>query len=379
MRTRNWAAAAATVIVLGAIPVAAQQELPVPLPLEPVPPDQVTDSFDIDDGEYTGTVGLGGIFWFYDETQGVLVIWRGSGTGPMEFTVTNSALTGTWGMDGAAEVVGYGFPFELRGTNTWTMSGSVSGEGPYRLSGSGSSTSSVTAAGQNQESTSPIEPINVPLDGIVQVCGQVVGNWDQAIDAGFEGAPLSHELRTYFTVFAADLPKEMQDRADDLVEAATAVQRDLDSPAFLVTRDLALLLDDAEELLEDMENAPDSCPPDPTFMRVITQIVADVMNTFLSRWATEPSDQFQAQDLQRMVAIGLRAGAIGAGAADAGSADHLLAGTEQVLQKQFDEAVAGDSLDLEALQLIAVTATMLDYTFESGVSGSDICIMMGGC
>lgn len=97
-------------IVLGTIPVAAQEE-DLPIPLDPVPRDVVTGSFPIRDGEYRGTVGLGGVFWFFDEASGALVIWDGEGTGPMEFTVSDGELSGTWEMEGAAEIVGYGFPF----------------------------------------------------------------------------------------------------------------------------------------------------------------------------------------------------------------------------------------------------------------------------
>lgn len=191
--------------------------------------------------------------------------------------------------------------------------------------------------------------------------------------AAFEGAPLQHELRTYFAVFATEESDELEQRADDLLAGAAEIQSDLSDPSAVI-RDLSRLLDQAEDLLSGLEAHPDGCPPDDqAFMRVITQVVEDIMNTFLERWDGETPDQFQAHDLQRMVDVGLRAGAIGSGAADPGSAQYLQGKAEELVQRQFDTATDQDPKDRAALTHAAVTATMLGYTFDSGQTGQDVC------
>lgn len=369
--------AAVAVTVLGTVPVAAQEDEPEPLPLDPVPSDEVSDQFDIDDGDYTGNVGLGGAFWLAEE--GVVIIWKGSGTGPMEFTVTGGELDGTWSMDGAAGIAGYGFPLAVEGKNTWTIEGSVSGSGPYMLTGSGSSTSTVSVGGQEGGGTSPIEGVATPLHGIRQVCGQVVGNWDQVIDAAFEGGPLQHSLRTYFGVFAADPAQELEERLEEVIERGSEIQSDLSRPAINVIVELSGILDDAEELVGEIGENSGGCPPDPAFMRIITQVVQDVMNTYLNQWIGESSESEHIGDLGALAGLGLRAGAIGAGAADPGVGDFLSAKAAQVLQTQYDAVISQDPIDLVDGVTVAITATMLGYTFDNGTTGSDICTMLGAC
>lgn len=45
-------------------PAWAQESEALPVPIEPVPREDVSGSFTIDDGTYTGRLGLGGSFWF---------------------------------------------------------------------------------------------------------------------------------------------------------------------------------------------------------------------------------------------------------------------------------------------------------------------------
>lgn len=359
-------------------PAWAQEGEPaLPDPLEPVPPEEMTGSIPIDEGNYAGTVGLSGSFWFSEE--GVTVIWRGSSSGPIEFAVAGGELTGTWSMAGDADITGYGLPFQMAGVNTWSMTGTVSGSDPYIMEGSGSGSSTVTAAGQTAGSNYGIPTTSAPWEGVMQVCGQVLGNWDQAIEASMDGAPLQHNLRSYFSAFSLDFTTELDQQIESLVERATAFQQNLSGDEILVLGELAVLLAEAEEVMSQIDAQPAGCPADPEFMRIITQIIGDIMNTFLGRWSGQEPDFLQMVALRRLVEVALRAGAIGAGAADAGSASFLEVRAENILQRQFDLAVAQDPMSDQDLTVIAVTATMLGYTFDTGIAGGDICLVLGTC
>lgn len=359
-------------------PVGAQEsEPPLPDPLEPVPRDEVSASFPIDDGTYTGRVGLGGSFWFSQE--GVTVVWRGGGVGPLEVTVSDGELAGTWSMDGSADINGLGLPFEMVGINTWTSTGTVTGSDPYLMEGSGSGMSSVTVAGRTSDTDYSFPVASIPWQGVMQVCGQVLGNWDQAIDAAMEGAPLQYSMRSYFSLFSTDYTTDLDDQIGDLIEEATRLQQDMSVEETLLLGDLAVLLLKAEDLMGQVGEQPESCPADPSFMRIITQVVGDVMNTFLGKWASDEPGSFQMVALRRLVEVGLRAGAIGAGAADRGTASFIQAQAEQVLQRQFDFVAAQDPMSDHDLTTIATSATLLGYTFESGITGRDLCLVLGSC
>jgi hypothetical protein len=324
-------------------------------------------------------MGMAGRFWFSGE--GLTVIWSGKASGPMSFTVVGGSptadgvLDGTWSMDGAAEIFSYG-AIDVTGANTWSVTGTVTGSNPYMLGGSGTGYSEASVAGFTSGSNYPINISAVPLQGVVQVCGQVLANWDQAIDEGYEGLPegFSYSIPTYITVMPANSLTELESRLEELLEQGIEIQQNLSQDPAVIVRELGALLLEAEQLLGDIDNHPDDCPPDPSFMRLITQLVADVMNTLFSRWQGEDADRLQILGLQWFVGVGLRAGAIGAGAADPASADYLQAQAESLLQAQFDRAITEEPMNEFDLTQVAITATMLGYTFEDGTSGSDICI-----
>lgn len=369
--------AAVVLVPLLVVPVGAGEE-PLPDPLEPIPPEEVSGNFDISDGAYAGAMGMAGAFWFSGD--GLVVIWDGRASGPMSFTVADGDLDGTWSMSGVASIGSRGL-LEVTGSNTWDVTGTVTGSNPYMLGGSGQGHSEASVSGFTSGSDYPINISAVPLQGVVQVCGQVLANWDQAIDEGYEGLPegFGYNIPTYVSVMSANSLSDLETRLEALLEQGLAIQQNLSQDPVIIAGELGALLFEAEQLLGDIESHPDDCPPDPSFMRLITQLVGDVMNTFFSRWESEEPDDFQIYALQRFVEIGLRAGAIGAGAADPVSAAYLEARAETLLQRQFDRAIAEEPMSDFELTQLAITATMLGYTFESGISGPDICLVLGSC
>jgi hypothetical protein len=206
-----------------------------------------------------------------------------------------------------------------------------------------------------------------------------LGNWDQAIDAAMEGAPLRYSMRSYFSAFSGDPSTELDEDISALMGDATRLQQDMSVHPVLLAADMRNLLAEAERLLGQVGEQPEGCPADPTFMRIITQVIADVMNTFLNKWNGEEADALQMIALRHMVEVGLRAGVLGVGAADAAVGSFLQVKAEKVLQRQFDAVAAQDPMSLNDLSQIAVTATLLGYTFDTGVSGSDICLALGSC
>lgn len=377
MRRTLLLGSAVILVLLTSVPAPAQEDIDLPSQIEPVPEDEVRGTFPITDGEYRGTTGMAGSFWL--SQQGATVVWIGSSTGPLEFSVVNGDLSGIWSIDGTADISGRGLPFEMAGSNTWTMSGTVSGSHPYIMSGSGSGVTKISAAGQTVENANAIDMADTTWQGILQVCGQVIGNWDQAIEAAFEGGPLEYSLQTYFAVFSSNAESDFTTRVDDLIERATRLQQNLSVEEVLLSGSLAELLLEAERLLEEIDDQPEDCPPDPSFLRIITQVVGDIMNTFLGRWSAQTPDSLQMVALRRLVEVGLRAGAIGSGAADMGTSDFLQSKAEAVLQRQFDAVVGAEPLDLFDVAQVGATAVMIDYTFDTGITGSDICLVVETC
>lgn len=377
-RTAVVALVAAGMMIALLGPVHAQESDSLPDPFEPVPRDEAVVSLPIDDGTYSGTVGLSGAFWMSE--SGVTMIWRGSASGPLELTVADGEMSGIWSTDGSAEINAHGLPFAVTGVNTWTMNGTVYGSDPYHMEGSGSGTTSVSGGGASSQGTYSIPTASAPLQGVMQVCGQVIGNWDQAIDASFEGVPVEHSIRSYFAVFSTDYETDFEAEVEQLLDQATGVQQRLsDEEPTVLLGELAVLLAEAEDLLGRLDQQPDACPPDPSFMRIITQVIQDAMHALLDRWSGEEPDYFQIRALQSLVGVGLRAGAIGAGAVDVGVADYLEARAGQVLQSQFDSVMAQHPIPEQDLYSIAVTAAMLGYSFDDGIDARSLCILLARC
>lgn len=371
------ALAAVTMFVLLG-PAEAQENEPLPDPLEPVPRDQVTVSVPIDDGTYSGTVGLGGAFWISE--SGVTMLWNGTGSGPLEFTVADGEMDGSWSMDGAADVSARGLPFPVAGANTWTMTGRVHGSDPYHMEGSGRGQTSATGGGASSQGSYSIPTTSAPLQGVLQVCGQVIGNWDQAIEASFEDLPVQHSIRSYFAAFSTDYMTDFEMEVQQLLEDATRLKDRIgDEEDTLLLDALANLLHRSEDLLGRLELQPDSCPPDPSFMRIITQVVQDAMHAMLDRWSGQEPGYFQMVALQHLVSVGLRAGAIGAGAVDPGVAAFLEGKAGEVLQRQFDSVMDEESPDIDTWMTLLVTADMLGYSFEGGVDAESICALLATC
>ncbi|NNE74285.1 MAG: hypothetical protein HKN26_11520 [Acidimicrobiales bacterium] len=355
--------------------------------LEPVPSDQV-QGIPLADGDYQGTIGLGGSFWL--PSAQVNMRWQGRGSGPVTFTVANGQITGTWSMNGSADIVMTAGPVSGTGTNTWSDTGQITGSssGPMVMVGNGgSSTSTVTVqvpgiGAQTQSSTDAIPAATVELERMLDVCGQVTASWDNRIQAAFQGSGLSHSIRTYLIALPVGRA-EIQEAIDDLTEDAARLTENLGDPELTILN-MAVLVNDAEQLLEQIEASEDpNCNINDAFMRIVTQHIQDVMNTLLNNWDgyDSYSEDLKLLLLRRMLQTALRSGAIGPGAADQSAADHLEGQAAAIAQDAFDRMVAEEAFDERIGELGMIGQLLgIDYVGPEGnpVDSSDLCIIGDG-
>jgi hypothetical protein len=130
---------------------------------------------------------------------------------------------------------------------------------------------------------------------------------------------------------------------------------------------------EAEELLSAIDSYPQACPPGPEFLRIINQVMRDMMNTLLDHWETFDQDLTMSL-LRRLVEVGLRGGAIGIGAPDHTAAIFLEDKIVALLQQRFDS-----DPEVEELRRTVVIANMLGYELSPNVSNEEICLALGGC
>ena len=387
--TRSLFGLAILALLTSVAPVAAQEGEPEPLTLEPIPPDQVSGPVPVPDGQYAGSMGLNGRFSL--TVEGVTVVWSGEAAGPVEFSVVESQLSGTWSMNGVANVGLSGLPLDSNSTSTWTTAGTVTaaGAGPYVVSSeasTGTSTATVSIPGlgpQTRSETFAIPPATGSLDRVVEVCGQISGNWDQRMQAGLAQLPGSTgSVRTYFTVLPVGVP-EIQERIDDLLLRASELTADMSDIDLVVARMYGLVID-AEALLELIEPTDLPCDTDGLFMRIVTLQIQDVLHTLLTSWDELSGTSLDRVDLlRRLLIVGVRAGAIGAGSPDPAASAVLESLAAELAQQAFLEAVASDVLsDLRITDLAAIGLLLgIDYETAEGqsVSPSDLCLALGGC
>ena len=354
--------------------------------LEPIPPDQVSGGIALPDGDYQGSIGLDGSF--RASTPPIAMLWIGSASGPLEFSVDGGVVSGTWTMNGLATFHVSGVPVQTEAQSTFVSTGTLagSGSGPYVMSspgGTGTSTATVVVpvlGEQTQTTTFDLPPATVEWERVLEVCGQVLSSWDQLIANRLEGLDLVEgRVRTY-ALASSSGTSELQERVEQLVVATGALQASLDDPDLTLVQMASLVLD-AEELLADVAAAGElECQLDDAFMRLVTLQVQDVLHTLLVNWESyDPAIRGIA--LRKMVQIGLRAGALGAGSPDPVAAAHLEGLAAEVAQREYERVVGADDLDLGAVEQLAVVGTVLgiEYVNADGstISGSDLCLALG--
>ncbi len=363
---RGTSGAAALAICLSVVatttPAIAQDDEEA-IDLSLVPEEYKGGAFKIDDGSYQGSLS------YSSHMTMSSLHGQFGGSGNVSFEVTDGTMTGQWESAEIVRMVVAGFPAE--GDGTGSGSGELSGSFPYVMSGSLDTTATATVMGQTGSGTGGVS-ISYELADSVQVCGQVHLNWNSSYLAYYQSLGWSPSVTSQMVVFPEVEFDELQQQLVSLTQEATFAAANITDPhAALVF--MASVMLDAEALLSAIDSYPQACPPGPEFLRIINQVLRDMMNTLLDHWETLDQDLSMSL-LRRLVEVGLRGGAIGIGAADQTAAIFLEDKIVALLQNRFDA-----DPEVEEIRQTVVIASMLGYELSPNVSNEDICIALGGC
>lgn len=331
-------------------------------------------------GEFTGSVGVyGGFTMDLDEGSATVVA---DGEGPLQITLTDGTMSGTWSLDGTTFMFGsFGEGVVVMGgEGTMSGSGTVSGPpGQYRMVGSITSTNTVTATvsgvmSQSASSTST-DPLDEQLTGVIVLCDTIVGRWDVRIRQEIEAAGFEEFIRGYFTASTGVDATEQAQQVEDLIAdvAAWAGGQNevaMESQTGYVNTAFGLL-NRAQRLQAELE-APTPCPPDPLFTTQLTMAVQDVLGALIAR--------FPGITTSALVTLGLGSGAIGSGSPAPEGAAALEAALEADVQAKWNDLVADEGSFLGDVLDTARAAQMLGITElgDSGLSPADVILVITG-
>lgn len=349
--------------------------------LEPIPNDQVVGPFKVDDGAYAGVVA-----YSYSLTMGPsgITLWlHRDGSGSATFEVADEAMAGEWTLTDSGGLSILERPGLAEADAVGSASGTLTGSFPYTFGGIYRSDVQATvdagAAGgpsiSGTGSSSDEVELVFELTETVQVCGQVLANWDESFRSQYLELGWQSSLKTQLVAFPAATADAIQERILALVESATFAANQMAGPESA----LAFMVDtlvNAESIMSDIASYPQTCPLDSGFLRIVNQILRDMMNTLLNRWEAQ-DEGARMIVLRRMVEVGLRGGILGSGSADPQSADVLEKKIVAIVQERFDELI-DTTADEDELRQAIIVAEMLDHQLAEA-SNADLCLVLGGC
>jgi len=311
-----------TALFVGVVPYAAAQ----------------TGSAPVTSGEFTGVVALDGGFRI-DMPEGGAITVSVEGSGPLELTLTDDTMDGTWSFDGAQSTEGdLGGGITLTGGGPITASGAMSGPpGTYAMTGTydQTNTATVTVAGITQSSTvSDSGAVDVPLTDILVLCDRILGRWDFKVKQDLQNAGFDEFIHGYFTASTGIDATEQADDVEALISEVNAWASDAPSVeeggrALYIGLGLSLLT--RAQYLQAELAAPTPCPPDPTFMTELSLAAQDALNTLL--------DRFPGITTPAVVSLALGSGAIGEGSPVPDAAADLQARMEADVDAKFDTLI----------------------------------------
>lgn len=349
--------------------------------LEPLPPGELVGPFKIDDGRYQGVVASSHSM-FKGENSFTLWLHR-DGSGTASFEVLDEEMVGEWEIadSGGLSVVEH--PGLAEADTIGSAVGTLTGSFPYVLAGDFSSDVTATASaaavgGPNisaTESSSGSIYLSFELGQSVQVCGQVQANWDDSFRAQLGDAGWMISVKTQLVALPENSDDELQTRLAGLVESATFAANQIRGAEPAIEFMIGLVFE-AEELMSDIENYPQGCSPDQAFMRVINQIIRDMMNTLLNEWDSQDQGG-EMFVMRRLIGLGLRSGVLGSGSTDPQAAAFLEEKVITIVQGRFDELIESGS-DIDELRQTILAAEMLGHQLAEA-SNADICVVIEGC
>ena len=357
-------AVAATIFALGTAPIGAQTGGPVA------------------DGDFTGTIGLEGGFRVVIP-EGSLVL-RAQGSGPLQFTLRDGAMSGTWSLAGTTILDGEfsqaGGGIIIEGTGTFSGSGPFGGPpGAYRMSGTfdseNTATVTVPVAGISQSATETTsDTFDEALTDVIVLCDMVVGRWDLRIRQQIDEVGFDEFLRGYFSASTGIDATEQAGRIGDLLADVAGWAADeggvlVESRSLYIGGALALL-DRAQRLQAELA-APSPCPPDHQFATQLTLAVQDVLTSLVGR--------LPGITTSHIVALALGSGAIGSGSPVPGSAGELTDLLVADVQGKWSALTSDPAVNLADLLDTARAAQMLGITElgGAGLTPADVLLVFG--
>lgn len=354
-----------------------------PIDLEAVPHDSVVGPFKIDDGSYAGAIAQS--FRIRRDGGAIRLLLYRDGSGAASFDVVDEVMIGEWTMSDSGGLTDEANPGFIEADAIGSASGTLTGSFPYTFAGTFISDVTATVdptavggapVGSQSASDSDAADLTFEITETVQVCGQVQANWDESMRTFYIGLDFVPTVKTQLVVFPATGDEEIEQRVVDLVEYATFASTQVAGPDPAIEFMIDAVLQ-AEALMSDIGSYPDTCPLNPEFLRIVNQVVRDMINTLLDNWSTQ--EEFpRALTLRKLVEVGLRAGVIGSGSPDQIAADFLEAKITGLLQARFDEMMASPGLEEDELRQLVVVAEMFNYQLAA-TSNADVCIALGGC
>ena len=342
-------------------------------------------------GEFSGVIAIDGGFGvdpskFASNVSGALVVLV-DGSGPLELTLTEGTMTGAWSIEGTQELQGnfassaggVTSGISITGDGTFSGSGQVSGPpGVYTLAGSVTSTNTATVnvGGLTQSATTTdTTQIRQTLTDVIVLCQQIYGRWDLEIRQQIEDIGFNEFIRGYFSastgVDATEQAEEIEQFLEDVTEWAQGVgDVTAENRSLFIGRALSIL--DAVEGFQAELAAPSPCPPDPTFATQLTLAAQDVLARLVA--------ELPGITNSRIVVVGLRSGAIGAGSPVPEAAAELEAQLESDVQQKWDDQVEnypGTTTDDDLLET-ARTAQLLGMESLGALSPADVILVITG-
>lgn len=286
-------------------------------------------------GEFKGVVGLDGGFRI-DLPEGGDITVTLEGTGPLELTLADGTMTGTWSLDAIQTTSGdLGGGISISGGGTITASGAMGGPpGTYKMTGTYSQTNTATVespVGSSSSTVTDSGAVDVPLNDVLVLCDDIVGRWDYQVKQDLESAGFDEFVRGYFSattgIDATEQAEEVEALIGDINTWASSAPL-VESGRRSVVIGMGLALLDRAQRLQAQLDAPTPCPPDPTFMTALSLAAQDVLNELI--------DRFPGITNPYVVSLALGSGAIGEGSPAPDAADALQAKMEADIDAKFD-------------------------------------------
>lgn len=357
---RTGLAALVAALLLSAVPIASAQ----------------TGSAPVATGTFHGAITING--GFNKEVEGGEFLLLMDGGGPLELTLTDGTMEGSWSMKADQQILGdFDGGANMYGDGGWDATGSVHGPpGTYSMTGgyTFSNTVTVTIADRSiSTSSSDSGTIDIALSEMTVLCDYVFGRFDWKVKQEIQGAGFDENIAGLFTV-RTDTEKhqrEAQALSQDIGRwAAKAATLEPGGKGLFVSEGLGLL--SRSEGLQAKLASETPCPKDPTFANELTQATQDALSTLISKYPgiTTPT----------VVSLALASGAIGRGSATSQAATALQNQMEADVNEAFDRSFAepgGNRGDVINLARSAQQLGMDTIGSEGNLTPSEVLLVEG--